>query len=77
MKVLIALTSVALLTGCAAISSVKEKVVGTVAEKGNDYCEAVQVDPDLRSEVLTRVNEALREEGAKWTILGVECDAPE
>ena len=71
----VCLTAIIGLSGCAAVGGAKDAVVGFVAEKGNDYCEVR--DDSLRDEAIARINTALREEGAKWTLLGVQCDAAE
>lgn len=69
----ILIVALALLSGCGAIASGKQKVYSFAADKGNKYCETR--DPDLRDEVVARINAGLRDEGAVFTFNGVSCDA--
>lgn len=73
-KILIIPVSVLMLSGCAALGGARDTVVGFVAERGNSYCEVR--DAELRDEAIARINSALREEGANWSLLGVACDEP-
>lgn len=75
LKFLVAPVFLFALVGCEAVGDLRSTVRGYVAEKGNDYCDLK--DEDLRNDVVDGLNERLRADGAKWTLRGIECDAPE
>jgi ribose 5-phosphate isomerase RpiB len=63
------------LGACETATRVKEIGYGVAADVGNTYCE--NRDQGTRDVLMGRINAGLRDKGAKFTVDGVTCDAPE
>lgn len=79
MKKILLLSAAALtaasMTACETYSAGKAVALSAAAKVGNSYCD--NRDPVVRDQVMGRINAGLREEGARFTVLGVDCDQPE
>ena len=62
----------ALLAGCDTANQLRDALYRSGAEVGNRYCQTR--DQALRDDAVARINQGLREEGARFTFAGIACD---